>query len=138
MPTTAQTLASSYGNQPQPQVAAASLRAPVRGEVLAITVTTSSKRFLVPEPWKGILVRIQADGGDLYLQVSTAADAGCDKDARAVETGNPIALTPSASGNGCFRIPDGTYLDVPFPAAASTFALQGSAACCARTHPSET
>jgi hypothetical protein len=138
MPTTAQTLAASYGNQPQPEIAAASLRAPLRGEVLTITVTTASKRFLVPDAWKGSYVDIQADGGDVYIQISTAADAACDKDARAVETGNPIALTASASGNGCMKIPDGQKAFMPFPANASTFALQGSAACCARTHPSET
>lgn len=118
--------------------AAASLRAPLRGEILAITVTTSSKMFAVPAAWKGVYVDFQADGGDVYIQVSTAADAASDKDARAQETGSPIALTPSASGNGCKKIPDGTTLPVPFPSNASTFALQGSAACCARTHPSET
>jgi hypothetical protein len=138
MPTTAQTLATAYGNQPQPEIAAASLRAPMRGEVLVITVTTASKRFLVPDAWKGIYVDVQADGGDVYIQVSTAADAACDKDARAVETGSPIALTPSASGNGCMKIPDGQKLPVPFPPLAHTFALQGSAACAARTQPSET
>ncbi len=138
MPTTAQTLASSYGNQPRPEVAAASLRAPLRGEILVITVTTSSKRFNVPVAWKGAFVNIQADGGDLYIQVSTAADAAADKDARAQEANTPIDLTPSVSGNGCWKIPDGQYVPIPFPVNASTFALQGSAACCARTHPSET
>lgn len=118
--------------------AAASLRAPLRGEILAITVTTSSKRFNVPAAWKGSFARIQADGGDLYLQVSTATDAAADSTARAQESGAPIDLTPSVSGNGCVKIPDGQWLDVPFPANASTFALQGSVACCARTHLAET
>lgn len=119
--------------------AAASLRAPLRGEILPIAVGTASERFTVPDAWKGRFVNIQADGGDLYVQVSTSTDANCDKDARAVKSGpDPVTLTPSASGNGCFKIPDGQYLPVPFPANASTFALQGSAACVARTHPAET
>jgi hypothetical protein len=110
----------------------------MRGEILVLAVTTSSKRFLVPESWKGVYVDIQADGGDLYIQVSTGADAVCDKDARSVEAGNPIALTPSAGASECIKIADGQKVPVPFPANAHTFALQGSAACCARTQPSET
>jgi hypothetical protein len=119
-------------------VAATSLRAPLRTEIMPITVTTASKRFAVPELWKGSLVRIQADGGNVYVQVSTAADATCDIAARAVETGTPIALTPPASGNGCYKIVADQFLDVPFPADALSFALIGSAACCARAHLSET
>jgi hypothetical protein len=118
--------------------ASASLRAPMRGETLPVIVTTASKRFAVPESWKSKHVRLQADGGDVYVQVSTAADAACDIAARAQEAGSPIALTPSASGSGCFKVPDGTWLDVPFPADAQTFALIASAACVARCHPSET
>lgn len=130
------TLFTAY-QRDQKTIAAASLRAPMRGEILAITVTITSKRFAVPEAWKGCLVRIQADGADVYIQVSTAADAACDTTARAVEAGSPIALTPSVSGNGCVKIPFDQYLDVPFPSDASTFALIGSAACVARTHLSE-
>lgn len=119
--------------------AAASLRAPIRGELLPIAVTTSSKTFLVPDAWKGSYVDFQADGGDLYIQVSTTATlAVVDKDVRAVEAGNPIALTPPVSGNGCMKILDGQTIPIPFPSNATTFALQGSANCCARTHPSET
>jgi hypothetical protein len=136
MPTEAQKRALSYG--PQPDIAASSLRAPMRGEILPISVTTTSKRFAVPAAWKGSFVNIQADGGDVYVQVSTAADAACDIAARAQEAGSPIALTPSASGNGCFKIPDGQYLPVPFPQDAQTFALIASTACVARCHPSET
>lgn len=138
MPTEAQKRALTYG--PQPETSAASLRAPLRGEILAITVTTTSKRFVVPDAWKGSFVRVQADGGDVYLQVSTGTnDATCDPAARAQESGaTPPALTPSSSGNGCFKIPDGQWLDVPFAAEATNFALIGSVACVARTHPSET
>ncbi len=119
--------------------AAASLRAPLRGEILVIAVTTASTRFAVPNAWKGRFVNVLADGGDVFVQVSTGTDANCDKDARAIQSGpDPITLSPSASGNGCWKIPDGQYLPIPFPQNASTFALQGSAACCARTHPSET
>ena len=118
---------------------AASQRAPLRGEILPIDVTTASKRFAVPESWKGTYVRFQADGANVYVQVSTGDNASADIAARAVETGtNPIALTPHAGNNGCFKIPADTWLDIPFPADANTFALVGSAACVARTHPSET
>jgi hypothetical protein len=140
MPTEAQTRALSYG--PQPDIAAASLRAPMRGEILPITVTTASKRFAVPELWKGSFVRVQADGGDVYIQVSAAADAGVDyATARAGETLNNGTITlaaPTGANTGGFKVPDGTWLDVPFPANAQTFALIGSAACVARCHLSET
>lgn len=129
---------TSFPAYKQAEAAASSTRAPLRGEILPITVTQTSKRFAVPATWKGSHVRIQADGGDVFVQVSTAADAAADKDARAQEAGNPITLTPSASGNGCFKIPYDSWLDVPFPSDASTFALQGSTACVARCHPSET
>lgn len=123
----------------QPAVAAASQRAPMRGEILAITVTTTSKRFRVLPAWKSRHVRFQADGGDVYLQVSTAEDAACDPTARAQESGNPVDLTPSVSGNGCFKIADGTWLDVPFGATANTFALitTGTGTVAARCHLSE-
>jgi hypothetical protein len=136
MPTEAQKRALSYG--PQPDIAAASLRAAIRGEILPITVTTSSKQFAVPASWKGCHVRMHADGGNVYYQISTGADAACDLAARAVETGTPAVLTPSASGNGCMPIPNGASIDVPFPADANTFALIGSAACVLRCHLAET
>lgn len=123
----------------QSTVSASSLRSGLRGEILPITVTTASKRFLVPADWKGRLVRFHVDGGDLYYQISTGADAACDIAARAIETGTPIALTPSASGNGCIGpFASGTWFDIQFPVDANTFALIGSAACVARVHPSET
>lgn len=129
-----------YGTFEQPAISAVSQRAPMRGEILAITVTTASKRFAVPDAWKGSYVRLQADGGDLYMQVSTGTDAAADKTARAQEAaaGGTITLTPSASGNGCYRIPADAWIDVPFPSNAATFALQGSSDCCARAHLSET
>jgi hypothetical protein len=124
-------------------VSASSLRAPLRGELYPITVGTTSKRFAPPAAWLGSLVRMQADGGDLYVQLSNTAapttpDATADKDARAVETGTPlITLSPVAAGTGCFKVPDGTWLDVPFGADVTSFALQGSATMVARCHLSE-
>lgn len=121
---------------------AVSLRGPIRGEIYPITVSTTSKRFAVPAAWSGSLVRIQADGGDLYVQQSTTVgtpDATADKDARAVETGSPlIVLSPVTAGTGCFKIPDGTWLDVPFGSDVTSFAIQASATCVARCHLSET
>ena len=118
---------------------AASLRGAIRGEELAITVAATSKTFTVPAAWLSKHVRIQADGGDVYYQISlTGTAAVADIAARATESGTPIALTAAASGNGCFKIPSGTFFDIPFPASATTFALIGSAACVARTHLAET
>jgi len=118
---------------------AASLRGCVRGEILAITVGLNSKTFNVPAAWKGYHVRIQADGCDLYYQISTTSTAAvADKNARAQEVNSPIDLTASASGNGCFKIPNGTSFDIPFPASSTTFALQASVdASVARAHLAE-
>jgi hypothetical protein len=128
-----------YPSYAQAPIAAASFRAPMRTEILPLAVSGSaSKRYVVPDTWKGLLVRFQADGGDVYVQVSTAADATCDIAARAVETGTPIAITAPLTVNGCFKISDGQWLDIPFGADASTFATIGSVDCCARTHPAET
>ena len=70
-----------------PAVAATSLRAPLKGEIYPIDVTTSSKRFVVPAAWKGHYVRMFADGAKLYVQVSTDATATCSTTARVTETG---------------------------------------------------
>lgn len=137
MPTEAQKRAVSYG--PQPDIAAASLRGAIRGEVLPIAITGTSETFVVPDAWKGVHVRVAAQGADVYYQISTSATlAVADKDARAVKTGTPAALTASAGGNDCGWIPQGQYADIPFPSNALTFALQGSGTGVARTHPAET
>jgi hypothetical protein len=120
---------------------ASSLRGPIGPEVLPIAVGTSSETYVVPDAWKGVHVRIEADGGDLYLQISiTATAAVADKNARAQRgVGSPVVLTAPASGAGAYKIPRDMFLDVPFPSNATTFALQGSAAdIVARTHPAET
>ncbi len=123
----------------RPAVAAASLRGAIRGEPLPITVIATSKTFVVPDAWKGSLVRIQAEGADVYYVISVDATlAVCDKTAVAVETGNPIALTQPGGGGTCGRIYNGQWQDIPFPAEATTFALQGAVACVARAHPAET
>lgn len=123
------------------QTKAASLRGYIRTEGLPITCGTVSKTFTVPAAWKGLYIRMQAEFSDVYYQISTAVGtpAVADKSARATETGGPpIALTAPASGNGCFRIPAGTFLDIPFPTNAETFALQANVdASVCRTHPAE-
>jgi len=122
----------------QPAVSAASMRAPLKGEIHAIAVTTTSRRFIVPDAWKGHFVRFQADGGDLYIQVSTGTDAAVDKDARSTEGGTPItAITLTAAATACYRVPIDGERDSPFPSDAATFALAGSATCAARTHLAE-
>jgi hypothetical protein len=122
----------------QAAVSAASLRAAIRGEIMPIDVTATSKTFAVPDAWKGSLVRIQADGGDVYYQISTTAtQATCSIAARATEAGSPIVLTGPAAG-GCVKIAKDTGEDIAFPADAQTFALIGSGPCVARCHLSET
>jgi len=117
--------------------AAASLRGALRGEPYPITVTATNKTFLVPAEWKGALVRIQAEGADVYYVISVDGTlAVCDKAAAAGEAGNPIVLT--APAQGCGRIFASQWLDIPFPSTATTFALQGSAAGVARCHLAET
>jgi hypothetical protein len=123
------------------QTKAASLRGFLRTEGLPITCGTASKTFTVPAAWKGLHIRMQAEFSDVYYQISTAAGtpAVVDKAVRAVETGGPpIALSAPVSGNGGFRIPAGTFLDIPFPPNAETFALQANVdASVCRTHPAE-
>ena len=132
----AEARADFYGNRPD--ISAASLRAAIRGEILPIDVTASSKTFAVPDAWKGSLVRIQADGGDLYYQISTTATvATCAIAARAAELGNPIAITAPAAG-GCVKIVKDSGEDIAFPADAQTFALIAPQGCVARCHLSET
>jgi hypothetical protein len=119
------------------QVAAASLRGALKGEPYPITVTTSSKTFVVPDAWKGAIVRIQAETADVFYLISVDASlAVVDKAALATEAGNPIVLTAPVGGAG--RIAKDQWLDVPFPSSATTFALQGSAAGVARCHLAET
>lgn len=136
MTTTAQQRQASYGPDQAPY-AAACLRGALRGEPYPITVLTTSKTFVVPDAWKGALVRIQAEGADLYYVISAdATQAVCDKTTLAGESGGPpIALTPAT--NGCSRIFNGQWQDIAFPAGATTFALQGASACVARCHLAE-
>jgi hypothetical protein len=139
MPTTAQTRQASYGPD-QALYAAASGRGAMRNEVYTIAVTTASKRYLVPDAWKGAHVRIYADAGDVGYQLSTGTDAAADLTVRAAEaapdgTGS-IALTVAPSG--CGRVASGQAERVPVPPNATTFALVGSVACVARCHLAET
>lgn len=121
----------------KPYIAAASLRGAIKGEPYPITVLATSKTFTVPAAWKGSLVRIQAEGSDVYYLISVDASlAVCDKTALAGEAGNPVALT--APVGGCGRIYNGQWQDIPFPPEATTFALQGATACVARAHSAET
>lgn len=147
MPSKAEVLAT-YSSVPLSAVeSAASLRAPMRGETLVLTVTTSAKVFNVPDGtsgqplWKNRIVHMFADGSDVYIQVSTGTDANVDETAVAIETagtGGRLTLTPSASGNGCWKIPSGQWLPIAFGADAMTFALKSAAACKLRTHVAET
>lgn len=129
----------------QPLLSAASLRGPMRSESLAITVTTASRTFNVPDGtggqplWKGRIVNLFADGGDVYIQLSTGLDASVDEASVAQEAlaSGRITLTPAATPNGCWKIPAGQWLPVPFGEDVQTFALKGSAACKLRTHVAE-
>lgn len=125
----------------------ASLRAPMRGEILVITVGQTQRQYEVPDGtngsplWRGRIVNMQADGGDVYVQVSDALDAAVDEAATATETLVPSTtryrLTPSASGNGCWKIPDGTWIPVAFDTTNQSFAVKASTGCKLRTHVAE-
>lgn len=125
----------------KPMAAASSLRGPFRSEALVLTVTTASKRYQVPTAWLGMIVDLQADGADVYIQFSNAADAAADSATSSVETLNAGTYTvaPHATPNECRKIANGETVALPFPsAAAATFAIIGSAAGKLRVHPSET
>ena len=142
MPSVAESRAAqAVGGLLDPRISAASLRGPMRGEILVITLQTAAARvYNVPMMWKGRIVNLYADGADVYIQVSTGTDANLDPDAVAVETlnGSRYDLTPSASGNGCWRIPHGQWIPVAFGTDAQTFALRGTASGKLRTHVAET
>ncbi len=133
-------LRNQYATLEKPMISAASLRGAIKGEIYPIDVTTSSKCFLVPDAWKGSLVRIQADGANVYYQISTdaAAAASVAIASKATEAGSPIALTPPSPSTGCIKIVQDTGEDIAFPLTAVTFALVGSGACVARCHLAET
>lgn len=121
----------------KPAYAAASLRAPMRGEVYPITVLATSKTFVVPTAWKGRLVRFEADGGDVGIQVALDNTAAASLTAFCTDDGlTPATLTPPSTG--AFRIYNGQWCDIPFPSTAATFAVIGNVACTARAHLSET
>ena len=141
MPSAAETRAAqAVGGLLDPRISAASLRGPMRGEVLVITLQTTPRVYNVPAMWKGRIVNLFADGADVYIQISTGTDANLSIDAVAQETLNSgrYDLTPSASGNGCWKIPNGQWIPVAFGTDASTFALLGSSGGRLRTHVAET
>lgn len=149
MPTKAEQFKDYTSGPVDPGISAASLRAPLRGEILVISVGTTARTYDVPDggtlgtpQWTNRIVNVYAEGADIYLQVSTGTDANVDETARAVETatsGGRFKLSPSASGNGCWRIPAGTWLPIAFAADARTFALKASGAnAVLRTHVAET
>lgn len=131
-------------------ISAASLRGPLRGEVMVIQLpaTPAARTYNVPDGltagqpnWKGKIVNMFADGGDVYLQISTGTDANVDEIAVAQEVlaSGRYTLTPSASGNGCWRIPNGQWVPVPFSLLDQSFSLKApNGACKLRTHVAET
>jgi hypothetical protein len=112
----------------QAAVGASSLRAPMKGEIYPITVTTSAVKYNVPDAWKGAFVCFEADGGDVYIQFATVAAGNADADpaARVVVTGSDLA--PSSSGKGCRKVPQDQTREWPIPKDAATFAVVTSSA----------
>lgn len=131
----------------KPLFAASSLRAPMRKELLVLTVTTSSKTYNIPDgtgidqpDWRDRLIDVKPDGGIVYIQVSTALDAAVDEAQASDETlaSSRYTVVPRAAGAvECWKIADGELVSIPFPATGGTFAIKGSVACKLRTHPSE-
>lgn len=150
MPTVAELRAQqSVGSAIDPRISAASMRGPMRGEILVINVQNGvSRTYNVPNgmggagqpDWRGRIINLYAEGGDVFVQLSDGLDAAVDPDAVAAEalSEGRYTLTPHVSGNGCWRIPSGQWIPVPF-AGARTFALRASAANVRlRTHIAET
>jgi hypothetical protein len=126
-----------FVNYEQAAIAAASLRGAIKGEPYPIAVTTANKTFVVPAEWKDTLVRVQAEGCDVFYVISVDATlAVVDKTVAAGEASNPIVLTAPVGGAG--RIFAKQWQDVKFPKEATTFALQGDVAGVARCHLAET
>ena len=146
MPSRAEARTDFYGDRVD--ISAASLRAPMRSETLAIAVTTAQKQYEVPDGlsgsplWKGRIVNMFADGADVYIQVSDALDAAVDETAVALETLVPSTtryrLTPPATPNGCWKIPNGQWLPIPFEKTNQTFAVKATGTAKLRTHVAET
>lgn len=122
----------------QALAAATSLRPPFRGEALVLTVTTSSKTYNVPAAWQGLIVDFQADGADVYLQVSSGTDAAADPATSSQETlaSGRYSLAANATPNECRLISRGSFLPVQMTGVQS-FAVIGASACKLRCHPSE-
>jgi hypothetical protein len=117
----------------------ANMRAPLKGEVLPITVTTASQAFAPPAAWLGKLVRFEADGDNLFVQLSTDTTASVDKAAVCGTSGGPPLVIGSSPTGACFKIPNGQYVDIPFAANIQSFAMQmASISAIARTHLAET
>lgn len=139
MPSRAETR-QTYSSVPQSAVeSAASLRAPMRGEVMPIAVTTASVTFNVPEGWKNRHVNVYAESADIFIQVSTGLDASVDETARAgaVVANGRTSLT--AAANGCWRLVKGQWIALKFESDCLTFALKGDgSAGVLRAHVAET
>lgn len=136
MVTEAQKRALAYG--PQPDIAAASLRAPMRSEILVFAIATSNKTFNIPTAWLGAHVNFFAEGADVYLQFSTGLDAVADETAVSTETSGSGRYSVAAAGNEAWKIPQGQWIGIPIPANAQTMGTKALLACKLRTHLAET
>jgi hypothetical protein len=125
--------------------AAASVRAPIRNEILVIPVTTSNIVFNIPDgsltnqpDWRGKYVEMFAESGDVYLQFSTGTTASVDEtQASTLSTVNGRqSIAPQ--GNEAYVIPRGTSRPIPILSTFQTFALKGTVATKLRTQLAQT
>lgn len=125
--------------------AAASMRAPLRSEILVFAATTASVTWNIPDgsivgqpDWRGKLVNVFADGSDIYLQIATTTGAVADDAQLSTVTTVGGRSSAAPQGNEVWPLKAGQWYPIPIPANALSFALKAVAACKLRTHPAQT
>jgi hypothetical protein len=118
-----------------PEHNAASMRAPLRNEILTIALTNASVTYNVPngsigaQPnWLGKFIEAYADGCDCWLQFDTGTAASVDETLISTTSLVSGRTSIAPSGNEAWKIPNGQWIPIPVPSNAQTFALKGSIA----------
>jgi len=147
MPTTRAQEASNTTSLPGggASIAAASLRAPYKDEILPIDVSTTTKVYNVPvgaadQPdWRGRIINVYAEV-DVYIQFSFGADAAIDENAKAPEllASGRYTLSKVVAGTACWLLPRGQWIPVAVDPLALSFAVKAKVAGILRTHVAET
>lgn len=117
--------------------AAASLRAPMRGEILVLAPgqNTSAVIYNVPDgsingqpSWLGKFIEVYAQDADFYLQLSTGTNANVDDLVTSTLSTVNTRQSIAPAGNEGYIIPRGTSRQIPVLPTVQTFALKSSTA----------